>query len=130
MGLIQSYLSNTSTSEYYNNYRGPNLRVAKIWKLSEEKEDITEHIQSFYGKYNNWNQRLFTYGDMFPNKEKHQFYIEFISDNEWYTKSLGRYSKPTIHVITDIICSDLIIRYILVFDYFNNTLYIFYWSAW
>ena len=96
MGLIQSYLLNTSTSEYYNNYRGPNLRIAEIWKQSEEKEDITEHIQSFYGKYNNWNQRLFTYGDMFPNKEKHQFYIEFISDNgrkHWFYGTVGKMNQ-------------------------------------
>ena len=36
MGLIQSYFSNTQ--EYYKNYRGPNLNIAKIWKQNEEKE--------------------------------------------------------------------------------------------
>lgn len=90
MGLIQSYFSNTQ--EYYKYYHGPNLTNAKIWKQNEEKEDITEHIKSFYGTDNNWNQRLFTYGEVFPNKHNYHFYIEFLSDDNkkyWFHGTVG-----------------------------------------
>ena len=90
MGLIQSYFSNTQ--EYYKNYHGPNLTNAKIWKQDEEKEDITEHIKSFYGTDNHWNQQLFTYGEVFPNKHNYHFYIEFLSDDNkkyWFHGTVG-----------------------------------------
>ena len=40
-------------SEYYKNYRGPQLTLAQIWKNGEEKLDITEYIKEFYGHENN-----------------------------------------------------------------------------
>lgn len=90
MGLIQSYLSNKS--EYYNNYRGPNLSIAKIWGKNKEKEDITEHIKSFYGEDNNWNKMLYTYGEVFPDKINYNYYVEFFSDDgvkHWFYGTVG-----------------------------------------
>ena len=34
--------------EYYNNYKGPNLTLAQIWRHEEEKLDITEYIKEYF----------------------------------------------------------------------------------
>ena len=69
-------------SEYYKNYRGPNLTLAQIWKHGEEKLDITEHIKEYYGFQNNWNGKLYTYDDIFPHKDhKYKFRVEFVDDS-------------------------------------------------
>ena len=41
-------------SEYYQDYKGPNLTNA----ILNEKEDITKLIQFFYGEDNNWEKKL------------------------------------------------------------------------
>ena len=46
-------LTNLIKQDYYINYKGPNLTVANIWKKGQEKEDITDHIKTFYGENNN-----------------------------------------------------------------------------
>ena len=90
MGLMQSYFS--KTSGYYRDYQGPKLSIAKIWKTNQEKENITEHIKLFYGEDNNWNQRLYSYGQVFPDKINYHYYIEFLSDNgrkHWFYGTVG-----------------------------------------
>ena len=44
--------------EHYKNYKGPNLKLAKIWKTKDEKLDITEYIREFYGHKNDWNGKV------------------------------------------------------------------------
>ena len=69
-------LTNLIKQDYYINYKGPNLTVANIWKKGQEKEDITDHIKTFYGENNNWNQKLYTYGEILPNKNNlYHFYV-------------------------------------------------------
>ena len=51
--------------EYYQNYKGPNLILAQIWKKKEERKNITEYIQTFYGERNNWNGKLYKYSEIF-----------------------------------------------------------------
>ena len=46
--------------KYYNDYKGPDLISAQIWKQGEEKLDITEYIKEFYGYENNWQGKLFS----------------------------------------------------------------------
>ena len=86
-------MENNLKSEYYQNYKGPSLTLAQLWKKGEEKEDITGNIKRFYGENNNWNEKLYTYGQVFPNKDKlHNFYIEFHSENRkkhWFYGSIG-----------------------------------------
>ena len=36
--------------EHYQNYKGPNLTLAQIWKKGCERQDITENIKQFYGE--------------------------------------------------------------------------------
>ena len=50
--------------EYYQNYRGPNLTRALIWRHGEEKLEITEYIKEFYGHNNNWSGKLYTYDNI------------------------------------------------------------------
>ena len=80
-------------SDHYNNYKGPNLSVAKLWKKGQEKEDITDHINFLYGVNNNWNKKLYTYDEVFPDKNNlYNFYIEFKSDNgrkHWFHGMVG-----------------------------------------
>ena len=33
--------------EHYENYKGPHLKLAKIWKTKDKKLDITEYIKNF-----------------------------------------------------------------------------------
>ena len=86
-------LTNLIKQDYYINYKGPNLTVANIWKKGQEKEDITDHIKTFYGENNNWNQKLYTYGEILPNKNNlYHFYVEFQSDNgrkHWFHGIVG-----------------------------------------
>ena len=56
-------------SDFYKNYKGPNMTLSQIWKHGEPKLDITEYLKEFYGHDNNWNGKLYTYDDIFPNKE-------------------------------------------------------------
>ena len=56
-------------SEYYRNYRGPNLTHAQIWNNEEEKLDITEYMKEFYGYQNN------AYIHSSIRKMSHIFYV-------------------------------------------------------
>ena len=80
-------------SEHYKNYKGPNLTRAQIWKHGEEKLDITEYIKEYYGHDNNWQGKLYTYDDVFPNKNhEHKFKIEFVDDTgreHWFHGMVG-----------------------------------------
>ena len=77
--------------EYYNEYKGPELTLAQIWKHESEKEDITELIREFYGEKNNWNGMLYTYEEIFPHREGEKFYIEFERDERkhWFHGYVG-----------------------------------------
>ena len=79
---------------HYENYKGPELILAQIWKDKNEKLDITEYIKQFYGCENNWNGKLYTYNDLFPEKDyKYKFFIKF-KDNtgrkHWFNGMVGR----------------------------------------
>ena len=79
--------------EYYQNYKGPNLTLAQIWKKKEERENITEYIQTFYGERNNWNGKLYKYSEIFPDKDlSYQFYVEFLDHTgrkHWFHGMVG-----------------------------------------
>ena len=90
-------------SEYYNNYRGPNLTKAQIWLKNQQKIDITEEIKDLYGDNNNWNGNLYTYKEVFPDKDYHyHFYVEFIDDSgrkHWFNGMVGepeQYFNPPL----------------------------------
>lgn len=80
-------------TEAYQNYRGPNLTKAEIWKKRGEKFDITEDIRRIYGENNNWNKTLYKYDDVFPDKDSsYQYYIEFHSEDgrkHWFHGMVG-----------------------------------------
>ena len=80
-------------SDAYQNYRGPELTKAQVWKKLEEKVDITEEMKRLYGENNNWNRMLYNYGDVFPDKDSsYQYYVEFHSDNgrkHWFHGMIG-----------------------------------------
>ena len=82
-----------SLSDYYENYRGPELTKAQLWKKGEERRDITEDIRILYGENNNWNGRLYKYEDVFPDKDSsHCYYIEFHSSDgrkHWFHGLVG-----------------------------------------
>jgi len=94
-------------SEYYSNYKGPQLISAKIWKTTEEnnKEDITSHITNFYGENNNWNGKLYKYKDIFKDKGNYNFYFEFKSldkRKQWFYGIVGdqdQYFPPIIKLL-------------------------------
>ena len=66
-------------SEYYQNYRGPNLTKATL----NGEDDITEKIQEFYGTNNNWCNKLWTYQDVFGDDcNGDKFYCEFHSEDQ------------------------------------------------
>lgn len=98
-------------SDYYQNYRGPNLTKAQIWKNREERIDITEDIKVLYGENNNWNKRLYTYQDVFPDKNSsHHFYIEFHSNDgrkHWFNGMVGEknqiFNPPLVFPMNQII---------------------------
>ena len=79
--------------EYYQNYKGPNLILAQIWKKKEERENITEYIQTFYGEKNDWNGKLYKYSEIFPNKDSsYHFYVEFLDlkgRKHWFNGFVG-----------------------------------------
>tara|TARA_B100001059_G_C17296490_1_gene315309 strand:+ start:64 stop:369 length:306 start_codon:yes stop_codon:yes gene_type:complete len=90
-------------SEHYKNYKGPNLTRAQIWKHGEEKLDITEYIKEFYGYDNNWQGKLYTYDDIFPNKNhEYKFKVEFVDDSNrkhWFHGMVGeseQYFNPPL----------------------------------
>ena len=90
-------------SEYYQNYTGPNLTLAQIWKHGCDKEDITEHIKNFYGDNNNWNGKLYTYNDIFPGKDyTYKFRVDFIDEKgrkHWFHGMVGgddQYFNPPL----------------------------------
>ena len=81
-------------SEYYQNYRGPNLTRSLIWRHGEEKLEITEYIKEFYGHKNNWQGKLYTYDDIFPHRDhKYKFRVDFV-DNQgrkyWFHGMVGK----------------------------------------
>ena len=83
-------------SDYYQNYKGPELTLAQIWTHETKKEDITEYIRNFYGEKNNWNSKLYNYKDIFPNKTGHKFYVEFHSHDgrkHWFYGLVGGQSQ-------------------------------------
>jgi hypothetical protein len=84
---------NKMDCEYYQNYKGPELTLAQLWKKNCEKENITEKIQSFYGKENNWNGKLYKYSEIFPEKDSsYHFYVEFLDvkgRKHWFHGMVG-----------------------------------------
>ena len=89
--------------EYYQEYRGPNLTRAQIWKDKDYKIDITEYIKDYYGHDNNWQGKLYTYNDIFPNKNhEYKFKVEFIDDSSrkhWFHGMVGepeQYFNPPL----------------------------------
>jgi hypothetical protein len=92
--------------EYYQNYKGPNLTLAQIWSKRGEREDITDHIQEFYG-LNDWNGKLYKYSEIFPNKDSsYHFYVEFKGEDgrkHWFGGQVGnpnQYFNP--HLATPV----------------------------
>jgi len=89
-------------SEYYRDYKGPDLTLSQIWTHETKKEDITEVIRNFYGKNNNWNGKLYTYKDIFPGRTGDKFYIEFKSNDgrkHWFHGFVGsekQYFNPPL----------------------------------
>jgi len=90
-------------SDYYKNYKGPELKLVHIWKKKEEKEDITNDIKIFYGENNNWNGKLYTFNDIFPGKNyEYKFYVEFIDETgkkHWFHGMVGepnQYFNPPL----------------------------------
>ena len=79
--------------EYYQNYNGPNLILAQLWKKREERKNITEYIQTFYGERNDWKGKLYKYSEIFPNKDSsYNFYIEFLDlkgRKHWFYGMVG-----------------------------------------
>lgn len=79
--------------EYYQNYKGPNLILAQLWKKNSNKENITEYIRNFYGENNNWNGKLYKYSEIFPNKDSsYLFYVEFVDKTgrkHWFNGMVG-----------------------------------------
>jgi len=74
-------------SEYYQNYKGPNLIKATLNKV-----DIMDKILKFYGEGNNWNKKLWTYGEIF-GEDTGEFHIEFQSDEgrkHWFYGKVGK----------------------------------------
>lgn len=89
-------------NQYYQNYKGPNLSKALLWKTNDYKIDITEYIEIFYGN-NNWNSKLYKFKEIFPGKGfEYKFYIEFISNNgrkHWFNGNVGlpdQYFNPPL----------------------------------
>ena len=78
-------------SEYYQNYKGPELIFAEIWEDSNKKQDITEYIHSLYWEERNLKGMLLTYKDVFPDKKGYHFYIEFQSKERkhWFHGMVG-----------------------------------------
>ena len=103
-------------NQYYQNYIGPNLSKALIWKNSNYKINITEYIKIFYGN-NNWNGKLYKFKEIFPGKDfKYKYYIEFISNNgkkHWFNGNVGtpeQYFNPPAILLDnelDYICNSI-----------------------
>lgn len=56
-------------SDYYLNYKGPNLV-----KVIFDKNDITENVRPFYGENNNWCGNLWTYKEIFGHESKNKHF--------------------------------------------------------
>ena len=80
--------------DYYKSYRGPDLICAKIWRTGEEKLEITEYIKEYYGIKNNWNGKLYTYDEIFPNRDyRYKFKVEFLDETgrkHWFHGMVGK----------------------------------------
>ena len=94
--------------EYYQNYNGPNLTLAQIWKKREKRENITEYIQTFYGERNDWKGKLYKYSEIFPNKDSsYHFYVEFLDlkgRKHWFHGMVGepkQYFNPPLAMPSD-----------------------------
>ena len=86
-------------SEYYQDYKGPNLTNA----ILNEKEDITKLIQFFYGEDNNWQCKLWKYSDIFgETSEEMKVYCEFHSEDgrkHWFSgnvENVNQYFNPPL----------------------------------
>ena len=80
-------------SEYYKNYNGSSLVKVEIWCDKNNKTNITEYMNFFYGQDNNWNGVIYKYKEIFSDYFKyHQFYMEFQDDNKqkkWFYGIVG-----------------------------------------
>ena len=89
--------------EYYKTYKGPNLILAQIWKHDQQKADITEYIKEYYGKENNWQGKLYTYEEIFPQKDyTYKFKVVFEDSTgrkHWFHGMVGdpeQYFNPPL----------------------------------
>ena len=85
-------------SEYYNNYRGPDLTRARL-----NDKDITELIKEKYGELNNWNGKLYTFSDIFGEDSLNKnIYCEFKDETgriHWFHSfidNLNQYFNPPL----------------------------------
>jgi len=92
-------------SEYYNNYRGPDLTRARL-----NDKDITELIKEKYGglnnwngELNNWNGKLYTFSDIFGEDSLNKnIYCEFKDETgriHWFHSfidDLNQYFNPPL----------------------------------
>ena len=79
-------------TEYYKEYRGPDLVLAQIWTHEIKKEIITDYIREYYGEHNNWKGMMYTYDDIFPERKDYKFYLEFRSSDgrkHWFSGMVG-----------------------------------------
>jgi hypothetical protein len=97
-------------SKYYRDYKGPDLVVAELWLNEDDKETFIDYMKVFYGENNNWNGKLYTYGEIFPQRENnglfdsvadsgrlypagnHKFYLEFLGKDgrvHWFSGMVG-----------------------------------------
>ena len=95
-------------SKYYRDYNGPDLVVAELWLNEDDKETFIDYMKVFYGENNNWNGKLYTYGEIFPQREhhgldvadsgrlypagNHKFYLEFRGKDgrvHWFSGMVG-----------------------------------------
>ena len=84
-------------SEYYQNYKGPNLTKATL-----DTEDITDTIRNFYGE-NNWQGKIWKFSDIFgDNCKGKNIYCEFYSDDgrkHWFNswvEDKNQYFNPPL----------------------------------
>ena len=88
-----------SHSEYYENYRGPNLTKA----IMNINVDITDIIREIYGEDNNWQCKLWKYSDIFgETSEEMNVYCEFHSEDgrkHWFSgnvENVNQYLNPPL----------------------------------
>ena len=62
---------------YFDNYQGPKLIKATLDKL-----DILHELTEYYGPNNNWQNKYWTYKDLFgENSQGKKIYLEFENIN-------------------------------------------------